>query len=398
MILFISVATLLLTILLTIYNYRINKNGLYLSGFLIPISLTGILHYYFLLDSSAWNLAIVYGHFMPLFYLPGPMLFFYIRGTLRDNSVLSKWDSLHFLPFLISLTSIFPYYFEDFETKITIAENIIKNPNYHKSINISWLYNNSYNLLVRPIFLFLYFSSSLILLVHFSLNKRKIKLAESQKFIMTKWLYSITFLAGVCALSYFILTINYFKGSLLTRESVNSQEINYIIGISFALIPVMMIVFPQVIYGLPIMTLRQSNFIEHNDVNSEESLEYKSSKKDSQEIDDFEKLADVILNYLRTEKPFTDPEYSLEDLSNQLNIQKHHLYYCFNTVLNSRFTTIRTQLRVEYAKECLFNGDLAFLSMEGIWTKAGFSSRTSFFVSFKEVTGQTPLDFIKNNC
>jgi methylphosphotriester-DNA--protein-cysteine methyltransferase len=35
--------------------------------------------------------------------------------------------------------------------------------------------------------------------------------------------------------------------------------------------------------------------------------------------------------------------------------------------------------------------------MEGIWTKAGFSSRTSFFVSFKEITGQTPLDFIKTN-
>jgi AraC-like DNA-binding protein len=34
--------------------------------------------------------------------------------------------------------------------------------------------------------------------------------------------------------------------------------------------------------------------------------------------------------------------------------------------------------------------------MEGIWTKAGFSSRTNFFVSFKEETGLTPLEFIKN--
>jgi AraC-like DNA-binding protein len=35
--------------------------------------------------------------------------------------------------------------------------------------------------------------------------------------------------------------------------------------------------------------------------------------------------------------------------------------------------------------------------MEGIWTKAGFSSRTSFFGSFKEFTGVTPTEFIKIN-
>jgi AraC-like DNA-binding protein len=34
-------------------------------------------------------------------------------------------------------------------------------------------------------------------------------------------------------------------------------------------------------------------------------------------------------------------------------------------------------------------------SMEGIWTKCGFSSKTNFFVAFKEVTGMTPLEFSK---
>ena len=34
-------------------------------------------------------------------------------------------------------------------------------------------------------------------------------------------------------------------------------------------------------------------------------------------------------------------------------------------------------------------------SMEGIWMKAGFTSKTSFFVSFKEETGMTPLEYVK---
>ena len=103
------------------------------------------------------------------------------------------------------------------------------------------------------------------------------------------------------------------------------------------------------------------------------------------------------MEYLQKEKPFVNPHFSLAVLAEKLDVPKHHLYYCFNTVLKTKFTTVRTQMRVDYAKECLLNGDLNKLSMEGIWHKAGFSSKTNFFVSFKEVTQMTPLDFIKIN-
>jgi AraC-like DNA-binding protein len=395
MILFISFATLLLTVLLTIYNYRINKNVLYLSGFLTPIAISGILHYFFLLDNSAWNLAVVYGHFMPLYYLAGPMLYFYVRGTLRDSYKIYSWDYLHLLPFLISLVSIFPYYFEDFDTKIKIAESIIGDPNYHRKINISWMYNNIYNLVLRPIFLFFYFLISLTLIVRYSIQKKKVELENSQKSIITKWLYSITFLAGICSLSYFIITLHYFDGDFLNRNHVNSLGLNYIIGIAFTLIPVTMILFPHVIYGLPKITMRESLIATQGrtlDVSKDQKL---TRKLETVNKENFQRLTEKIMDYLKAEKPFTDPNYSLEDLANHFDLQKHHLYYCFNTILNSRFSTIKTQLRVEYAMECLLNGDLDILSMEGVWTKTGFSSRTSFFVSFKEITGKTPLDFIK---
>lgn len=181
MILFVSICTLLLTLVQTFYNYRINTNGLYLSGFLIPLCISAILHYFTILDNSPFYLAIVYGHFMPLLYLTGPMLYFYVRGTLKDNSKLSKWDFIHFLPCLIGLVSIFPYYFEDFDSKILIAENLIKNPNYHKIVNISWLYENSYNLLARTILLVGYLLASLFMLFRFSLDKKRNTVSSNQK-------------------------------------------------------------------------------------------------------------------------------------------------------------------------------------------------------------------------
>ena len=391
MVLFISIATLILTIVQTFYNYRINKTGLYLAGFLITLSISAIVHYFFFKEYSEWKLAIFYGHFMPLFYLTGPMLFFYVRGTLTDSSYLSKKDYWHFLPFVISLISILPYYFVDFDTKLQIAKELIANPNYSKHSNISWLYNNSYNVIARPVFLLIYFVVCLNLLVRFSLKNEKAVLIKNQQLFMTYWLYTITILAGLCTASYLLITIDYYNGQLLTRESINALFLNSITSFLFSLIPIMMLVFPQVLYG--ITNVAEKGIVIESDKRTKKSIKL----LEKEERQTFEKLTEMILEYMKTEKPFTDPNYSLDDLAVSLNIQKHHLYYCFNTVLNSRFTTIRTQMRVDYAKECLLKGDLNSLSMEGVWTKTGFSSRTNFFVSFKEVTGVTPLDFIKNN-
>jgi AraC-like DNA-binding protein len=399
MILFISICTLILTLIQIFYNYRINSNGLYLSGFLISSCISALLHYFTIIDSSPFYLAIVYGHFMPVLYLSGPMLFFYVRGALKDSSKLNLWDCIHFLPALVGLISIFPYYFEEFGAKLLIAETLIKNPNHHLKLNISWLYDSSYNLLVRTVLLVTYIIGSLFILIRYQIDKKGKAINNFQKKVIINWLYAILLVAGVCSTSYLLLTIDFFNGELSSRDTINSLNINHLLMISFSLIPVLILFFPQVLYGIPVPTKKEIK-LQH----SLESTEVKKpintiSIKDEKAEDEvaFHELTEMVMDYLKREKPFTNPNFSLDDLAKSLDVQRHHLYYCFNSILNSRFTTVRAQLRVEYAKDCLLRGDLNQLSMEGIWTKAGFSSRTSFFVSFKETTGLTPIEFIKIN-
>lgn len=391
MILFVSICTLLLTVVQGYYNYKINTSWLYLTGFLVPLSVGVLLHYFSIIDDSPFLLAIVYGHFMPVLYLTGPMLYFYVRSTLKDSSQLSKWDIIHFLPSIIGLISIFPYYFESFDSKLEIANNLINNPNYHLILNISWLYDNSYNLLFRMVLLLLYVLVSMILVIRFHWNKKS-EITFNQKRIALKWLYAILLLMSICTISYLVLTVDFINGKLDSRDTINTLDINYFFGVSFSLIPVLLIIFPQVLYGIPLI-----NYIQKPSPEIQKATKTVTKKVDEEEEEIVKNLAAMVLEYMRTEKPFTDPNFSLEDLSKSMDIQKHHLYYCFNTVLNSKFTTIRAQMRVEYAKECLLTGNLEQLSMEGIWTKAGFSSRTSFFGSFKEFTGVTPTEFIKIN-
>ena len=76
---------MLLTCILFVFNYKINKSAIYLFSFLLAMSLYGLLHYYILLSQSIIGIAVMYGHFMPVFYLMGPLLYLYIKSTLNDE-------------------------------------------------------------------------------------------------------------------------------------------------------------------------------------------------------------------------------------------------------------------------------------------------------------------------
>lgn len=394
MILSISILTLFLTVILTYSNYSINKNSLYLSSLLVLLSISGLLHYFIIFSNSAIGIAIVYTHFMPLLYLQGPLLYFYVSGTLKDRFEFGWKKLIHFLPFLIAFISVFDYYFKPWSFKIELANKIIASPHVLYTIKNFHIGNQFINLPARTILLIIYGSISIVLLLKYTINN---KIYKNQTLIQSKtitWLYFITINVVISGISYLLMILKFMNERMHTRSEINEMSLNYISAFSFFLIPVIILFFPVVLYGLPIVDRDKiALYIPKNKIGRKTKLK-KSDKFENLEM---EELTEAMQNYLKTERPFIDPNFSLDDLAKQLDVPKHHLYYCLNSVLDIKFTTLRTQLRVEYAKELLLSDSLKSLSMEGIWPKTGFSSRTNFFVTFKEVTGYTPTEFIKIN-
>ena len=391
MILSISILTLFLTVILTYSNYSINKNSFYLSGLLFLLSISGLMHYYIVFSESAQGVAIIYTHFMPLLYLQGPMLYFYVSGTLKDRFEFGWKKLIHFLPFLIAFISVFDYYFKPWSFKIELANKIIASPHVLYTIKNFHIGNQFINLPARTILLILYGLFSIALLIEYTIkNKQNIKQLIRNKTV--KWLYFITINVIICGVSYLLMILKFVNEHMHTRAQINEMSINYISAFSFFLIPISILVFPSVLYGLPIVDRGKIGmFI------SKSKSKIKLEQSEKIENLEMEELTEAMQNYLKNEKPFIDPKFSLDDLAKQLDVPKHHLYYCLNSILNIKFTTLRTQMRVEYAKELLLSDSLKSLSMEGIWPETGFSSRTNFFVTFKEVTGYTPIEFIKIN-
>lgn len=92
------------------------------------------------------------------------------------------------------------------------------------------------------------------------------------------------------------------------------------------------------------------------------------------------------------ELAFLDPELSLQSLSKQLKIPKHHLTQLFNVRLGENFYHYINKLRIDYACELIrkSNEDSTF---EEIGYKSGFNSKTSFNRYFKKQVGCTPSTY-----
>jgi AraC-like DNA-binding protein len=382
MIFFLSILVILLSLLILYNNFSKNKNSFYLCGSLICMSIGATLHHFTIIAPNRFFIAILVGHTIPVAFLTGPLLFFYIRNTLRVSIRFNKLDYLHFLPFIVSLISIFPYYFADFDTKLTIAQILIDKPNYILKMNLSWLYPSSINILIRPFLLFGYSITCFILLYRHNKKKNQIQLDKKQEDISFKWLIAINSIIVLMSLGYTYLTF-YFYNLNNTEKSldlINGSILAYILAMLFCLIPMVILFFPEVVYGVHKIKINKKNKVVENN-ESHESLEV---------------TAALILDFVKKEENLQNPNFSIADISEALKLKREDIHYCFNVILKTKFTTLRKKLRVDLAKKELNNGKLQFHSMEGIWMKSGFTSKTSFFVTFKEVTGMTPLEYLKS--
>jgi AraC-like DNA-binding protein len=344
----------------------------------------GLAHYYYFSGKSVFIFSIINIHFLPIYYLSGPMLFFYVRSTLKDNSQLSKIDFLHFIPFLIGLIYIIPYSFQSFESKIAFNTKLLADNELIKSGFIKSFFPNYINLVARPVFLLTYALGSGYLIFKYSRLKKRKYSPLIQRNNMIKWLKTIVMIAFVLSFFYIIITYKYLSTNQVVKQLIDEMEVSILAGICYCIIPISILIFPDVLYGIPRVPKGQNKYLDEN-----------IKQAILQSNDPLEATAKDILNFLDESKAYLNPKFGIQDLIKGLDIPKHHVYYCLNNIIQNKFTIIKSELRVNYAKELLLSSKAKELTMEGIGMESGFASKSNFFAIFKEFTGKTPLEFIE---
>lgn len=107
-------------------------------------------------------------------------------------------------------------------------------------------------------------------------------------------------------------------------------------------------------------------------------------------------LVQKIEALLLKEELFTQPDLNIIQLADRVGAHPKQVSTTINKVLHKNFNTLINDYRVEKAKQLLINDRSEQLNMHGIGIESGFKSKSTFYTAFKSRTGNTPLEYARN--
>ncbi len=378
--------------ILLYYLSSLNRSNIFLALFFLCCNLVVLVYYGLHFTKDLFWEGISFVHWLPLSYLLGPLLWFYVKTTISDNNKLAKWDWLHLLPAVFIVINCLPFTTLPFDQKAKIAHEIVNvTENYTLDFNfVSFefiLYSRSIHLLCYAVFSIGYF---------YTHSKKMLKenySRSSNHSIISRWMYLLCLMQIVIAINSIghMSTLYGVEFNVLGIPSTTLFTEKYyfeICGGGFFLQNLSLFLFPKILYGNVSYTIEEGK----NNIIDDIKLSLPKKQKETTTVQDIER---IIQDYLDT-LPFIQKEFSLSQMSFDLKIPERFLSNYFNKELEITFSDWRKNLRIDHVCKLIEDGEAKNLTIEAIATNAGFASRSKFIDAFKERKGVTPSAFIKS--
>lgn len=266
-------------------------------------------------------------------FLIGPLLYFFVKSILQKlNYSFAKYS----LIVLITVVIVFGFLFS-YKGNPELWRGII-----YYSINIQWF-----------IFIVLSIYESREIFRKLATNRSEISYHET-------WILSVIIGVSIIWLSYTLAKYtSYISGSL---------AFSFSFYISFLLL-----------YYMKNKTLISVN-------NKEKYI----NKIDEKLVNEIQEKINILFE---TRKIYTNPDLTLSILAKELNIRPQLLSQFINDNLNKSFTQFINEYRIDEAKRLL--KESTQLKIDAVGFESGFNSSSTFYSSFKKITGTTPANYQK---
>jgi AraC-like DNA-binding protein len=308
----------------------------------------------------------------PIMFLTGPLLYLYVSSLTIEDFRFKPIQLLHLLPFLLivlhrATVKVVP---------ISSTPDLVENPDY--------LFNKIYySLLIISVFGYWFFGLKLIIK-----HRKKIPLYFSN-YTSKNTLNWLIFVLSLFLLLFITSFFVFFISNVLELGLIQYSTLSVNLTI-FTFIMVYFGINQTAIYEMRPEVPKKTT--DGTYVLSSEP-KYASSALTENEL---EETAGIILKYLKESKPYLNNEYNLQMMARDTSLSKHTLSQVINRGQKKNFYRIINGFRVEEVKEKLTDPAFEHYSILGIALECGFNSKTSFNRIFKEETGLTPSQYIKN--
>lgn len=110
------------------------------------------------------------------------------------------------------------------------------------------------------------------------------------------------------------------------------------------------------------------------------------------EHDEKEDLMKFIKEALKEKKLFTDPNLTIDKFAKKIHVSSRKLSLVINEITGESFLQLLNKYRIDEAKKMLLSAE-DDLTIEDIYLRTGFNSRSTFNRVFKSYTGSTPIEY-----
>ncbi len=375
-----------LTVYLLLFNKKETKSYAdYLLAILFGLYIYCTLLYLLIYSGFINSVPFLYKTGAPLNFILPPLAYLYIRSVLYNEKKFSKWDIVHYIPFILFLINYLPFYLIPINEKAEIVNAVV--------LDQSLIYKNNAGVLPEYILFILRFFQTIIYLVfNWGLIKKYkknniSKQVQDQITSVIKWLkfFNWTGVVNLGGSILLILLMLVFNGSFIVA-SLNLIP-GLIIAFSFFAISSYLLVNPQVLFGLP--------FVKYTELPS--AISDDEVQKIHFITEDYTKEIEHIRSYFLEHKPYLKSSININQVSVELGIPARELSFILNNHFGLRFNDFVNNHRITYVTERLNPNYLKNYTIETLSLEAGFTSKSTFNAAFKKVHNCTPSEYLSNS-
>ena len=331
----------------------------------IGLNLTG--HYLLLMKQYTEYPTLVFlGFMLPLVY--GPFLYLYIQKQTSAQRFSLKY-LLHFVPFLLCNLLFLPFYAAPFSEKVNIFQHQGRGFETEMLLRV-------YSIYISGI---VYVILSFWRLYRFRKNMIQ-QFSNTEKINFNWLLYLIIWIALIWGLVLFVNT-NIIYGAIAV----------FIVWLGYFGIKQVQ-VFNQPVLVFTGNTEAEFPVTEETEAASPEKKYRKSGLTD----ENTEEIHTRLMNLLHEEKPFINPNLTLNELAGMLNVHPNSLSQVINSKENKNFYELINEKRIEEFLTRISQPESRQYTLLSIAFECGFNSKTSFNRNFKKYTGVTPSEYQKS--
>ncbi len=310
-----------------------------------------------------------------------PAIYLYVRLAVQPGSL--RWrDGLHALPMLVYLLDFAPFFSLPAAEKISL----LAGRSYSQivaDLNEGWFFPTLAYPPIRLGLIGFYLSGQVYLIYHwYKANRQK----------NTSWVQ--TWLQWFALLTIAQLTLAVTSVALVTSVpgGPSYNTLTATIGVMGVLLTVMLLVRPEILYGLERSGLLANRKPPAQPV-GRPLLKLPELTSGTDPLAD--NLHQQLTKLMQTQQPFLKVGYSLPDMATDAGVPVHQLSNYINSRYGMNFNEYINQYRIEHFKERLQQHDWNHKTLEALAMESGFSNRFTFTNAFKRMTGTTPSDYLR---